>query len=73
MGPTASSVSPVCRLGQGDIARLSCKQSLIFGGVYHDKAQERSHLTSAMSSILGVSLPLTGGLEGVWRSLEWIW
>lgn len=73
MGPTASSVAPACRLGQGDIARLTCKKSPIFDELYHDKDQERPLVPSAMNSILGASLLSTGGLEGVWRSLEWIW
>jgi hypothetical protein len=62
MGPTASSVSPACCLGQGDTARLSCNQSLIFGELYHDKVQEHSHLTWAMHSALGASLLSTEGL-----------
>jgi hypothetical protein len=65
MGPTASSVAPACCLGQGGIARLSYKQSPIFDELYHDKAQDRSLVTSAMNSIPGASLLLTGGLEGV--------
>jgi hypothetical protein len=62
MGPTASSVSPACCLGQGDTARLSCNQSLVFGEPYHDKVQEHFHLTWAMHSTLGASLLSTEGL-----------
>jgi hypothetical protein len=62
MGPTASSVSPSCCLGQGDTPRLFCSQSLIFGEFYHDKIQQRSHLTWVTHLTLWALLLSTGGL-----------